>query len=194
MSKARYVVVGDELGVAEEYLGDPSTTYIENGKIHAGIAGNLTIDQEKRKIRIDGNHEKKRKIPKKGDIVTGNVYSIRKSSVGIKIQTINNLVAVDVGLVGNIHVSKISKSYVEKLDDIFDKNDIVRAMVLHYDGREVQISTSDDSFGIIKATCKYCGHDMVRKGSNQVVCHFCNNHQRKEMAADYGTIEEILTF
>ncbi|MHA1519899.1 MAG: exosome complex RNA-binding protein Csl4 [Promethearchaeota archaeon] len=194
MSEARYVVVGEELGIAEEYLGDPSTTYIENGKIHAAISGNLTIDQEKRKILIDGNHERKRKIPRKGDIVTGTIYSIRKSSVGIKIKTVNNLVAVDVGLIGNIHVSKVSNSYVDKLDDIFDKNDLVRARVVRINGREYQISTSDDQFGVIKASCKYCGHDMIRKGNNQVACHFCNNHQRKKMANDYGSIEEILKF
>ncbi|MHA1674506.1 MAG: exosome complex RNA-binding protein Csl4 [Promethearchaeota archaeon] len=194
MSEARYVVVGEELGVAEEYLGDPSTTYIENGKIHAAIVGNLTIDKEKRKILIEGSHEQKRKIPKKGDIITGTVYSIRKSSVGVKIETVNNLVAVDVGLIGNIHVSNVSKSYVEKLDDIFDKNDIIRARIVRINGKEFQISTSEDKFGVIKASCKFCGHEMQRKGNNQIVCHFCGNHQRKEMANDYGSIEEILTF
>lgn len=193
-NQKQFVYIGDELGFTEEYLGDPSTTYTENGKIYAAIAGYLTVDKKNRQIFIEGSYTERQKIPQPDDIVTGVVYSIRKNSVGTKINTINNLVVVDMGLIGNIHVSNVSKSYVDKLDDIFDKNDIIRAKIVRQEGKEFQISTVDPSLGVIKAFCKYCGHEMQRKGKTQVICPFCSNVQRKMMANDYGDIEEILHF
>lgn len=192
--KERFVVVGDEIGYAEQYLGDSSTTYIENGKIYAAIAGNLTVDKKNRVIHINGKYGEKRKIPEPGDLVTGTVYSIRRSSVGIKISTVNDTVVVDVGLVGNIHVSNVAKSYIDKLDDVFEKTDFIRAKVIKQDGNEFQIMTIGENLGVIKSTCKYCGHEMVRKSRNQVVCPFCNNYQRKELANDYGDLKVILSF
>lgn len=193
-SEKPFVYVGDELGYAEEYLGDPSTTYTENGKIFAAISGFLTIDKKNRKIRIDGSYTERKKMPLPGDIVMGVVYSIRKSSVGTKISTINNMVVVDMGLIGNVHVSNVSKSYVDKLDEIFEKNDIIRAKIIRQEGREFEISMVDHNLGVIKSFCKYCGHDMQRKNKTQVVCSFCGNVQRKVMASDYGDFQEILHF
>ncbi|RLI64360.1 MAG: hypothetical protein DRO88_07540 [Promethearchaeia archaeon] len=193
-NKKPFVYIGDELGHTEEYLGDSSTTYTENGKIYAAIAGFLSIDEKNRQIYIEGSYTERQKTPLPGDIVMGVVYSIRKTSVGTKINTINNLVVVDMGLIGNVHVSNVSKSYVDKLDEIFEKNDIVRAKIIRQEGREFQITLVDNNLGVIKSFCKYCGHEMKRKNKTQVICPFCGNVQRKIMANDYGEFEEVLHF
>ena len=83
-----YVDIGDELGNLEEYIGDKLGTYVENGIIYAGTPGYLIIDEKKRKLTITKESHKKRTIPKKGDIVIGEVRMIRKSAVGVKIRMV----------------------------------------------------------------------------------------------------------
>ena len=190
-----FVQIDTAVGLEAQYLCKNDSTYVkEDGVIYAAIPGILKINSKDRTIIIDSKQEYKRTIPQHGDIVTGRVYSIRKSSVGIRIGTLNQKLVSYVGLIGNIHVASVSRSYIDKLDNVFQKTDIVRAKVITKSGKEYKIATNSPNLGVILSDCKYCGKAMVRKGSGQLVCPFCNHTERKILAQDYGNLQNQLKF
>ena len=188
------VKIGDELGFEEQFLGSQDSTYSENGNIYAAINGVLNINEKDRTIHINAHNEEKRTIPKQGDIIIGEISMIRKSSVGVRLVSLNDKVIIKNGTFANIHVSNVSKSYVDKLDNVFQKTDLVRARVLTKFGKEWKIATNAPNLGVITSNCKYCGHQMERKGRDQVKCPFCNHSERKKIAEDYGQVEIQLRF
>ncbi|MHA2018062.1 MAG: exosome complex RNA-binding protein Csl4 [Promethearchaeota archaeon] len=188
------VKIGDMLGYEEQYLGSQGSTYSEDGKIYAAINGILEINEKDRIIHIDAKNEEKRIIPKAGDYIIGEITQIRKNSVGVRMISLNDKVILDSGNFGNIHVSNVSKSYVDKLDNVFQKTDLIRAKVLTKYGNEWKIATDASNLGVIRSYCKYCGKVMVQKGRDQVKCPFCNHSERKILASDYGKVEIRLRF
>lgn len=188
-----YVTVGQEIGHEAQYLGTDKTTYIEDGKIYAAIPGYLEKNEEKRTIRVNPKNDD-RKTPKPGDMVTGQIYSIRRHSVGVKILTLNNKLVVDMGYTGNIHISKIANKYIKSIDDVFLKFDFIRAEVIKKHIAEYQLKCDKPHLGVIKSYCKFCGTKMERKGKEQVICPFCNHSERKTMASDYNDIDLVLEF
>ena len=190
-----FVQIGTAVGQEAQYLSKDDSTYVkDDGIIYAAIPGILKINPKDRTIIVDSKQEYKRTIPKHGDLVTGRIYSIRKSSVGVRIETLNHKLIVDVGLIGNIHVASVSRSYIDKLDSVFTKGDKIRAKVITKSGKEYKIATNAPNLGVILAQCKYCGKDMTRKGRGQLVCPFCNHSEHKILAEDYGDLKGQLNY
>ena len=189
-----FIIIGTEIADAEQFIGDMESVYIENGKLYAANSGYIKIDPQMRSIQIETHNEARRIHPKNDDLITGVVYSIRKSAVGVLIQTVNDRVAMDLGLVGNIHIAQVSRSYVDKLDNIFQKTDMIRAKVIGKEGSEYRLATNEPNLGVIQTQCKYCGTNMARKGKGQLTCSFCGHSERKIIAPDYGEVEQVLRF
>ncbi|WP_371806283.1 exosome complex RNA-binding protein Csl4 [Candidatus Lokiarchaeum ossiferum] len=189
-----FVNIGDPLRMEEQYLGKNDSTYVEDGKVCAAISGILKVNESERTITVENTASTNEIVPKHGDIVTGEVYMIRKSSVGVRIQTLNQKLVMDLGLIGNIHVANVSRSYVDKLDNVFQKTDMIRAKIIAQRGKEYSIATNAPNLGVITSTCKYCGKEMQRKGKGQSICPFCNHYDRKIMANDFGDPVEVLKF
>ena len=187
------VIVGQEIGHEAQYLGIDESTYLQDGKVLAAIPGFLEMNDAARTIRVDARNIN-RKTPKTGDIITGQIYALRRSSVGVKIFTINNRLIVDMGYSGTIHISKIAGRYIKNIDDVFLKFDFIRAEVINKQMSEFQLKCDKPHLGIIKSYCKFCGTKMERKGREQVICPFCNHTERKMMAADFNEIEIELEF
>jgi exosome complex component CSL4 len=187
------VTVGDELAGAEELLGDVMSTYTQDEKIFAATPGFVVIDDRTRSIKVDNKMEKKRKTPRKGDNVICVAEVVRSHSVGCVIYKINNRLLED-GVDAQLHVSTMSRRYVEKIGDAFQKTDIIRATVLGFDGIEWKISTTSNNSGVIFAQCKYCGTVMTRKNRDQIQCPFCGNVERRVLAPDYGMTNELVEF
>jgi len=195
VKSGEFVQIDIAVGLEAQYLCKDDSTYVkDDGIIYAAIPGILQINSKDRTILINSKQEHKRTIPQHGDIVTGRVYSIRKSSVGIRIGTLNQKLVSYVGLIGNIHVASVSRSYIDKLDNVFQKTDVVRAKVITKSGKEYKIATNAPNLGVILSQCKYCGKNMTRKGSGQLVCPFCNHTERKILAQDYGNLQNQLKF
>lgn len=186
----KYVLIGDELGGVEEYLNTDDSIFASNGRLYAAITGILQVDKANRLIKVHYPNEEMRKKPKKGDIVIGIVRSIRKNSVGVDIFKVNNNLAVNMGLVGNVHVASVSKKYINNLTDAFQRSDIIRAQVVGELGGEYMLATNFGNTGVIYSECKFCGNKFTRKNRDQLVCPFCENVERKVLAPDFGMIKE----
>ena len=133
----KFVTVGDYIGEEMEYIPVDSTKiYERNGKLYAAVTGIVRVNPLKRTVSIIESWKPKRKPIKPGDVVIGIVEIVRRFTVGVRIMAINGRYIFDnKTLYGNIHVSNVASSYIEKIADVFKKTDVVRARVLLQTGR-----------------------------------------------------------
>jgi len=187
-------VTGQFLGVVEEYLPSERSTFVKEGKIFATKTGLIHIDDKKREIEIKTHQEKDRRIVKLGDIILGSVVFLRKFSIGISFQTLNQKIQFNSSYMGNIHVSQISNKYIEKITDAFQLTDIIRAKVVKQNANEYTLSTVGKDLGIIHADCSRCGTPLYKIGFDKLKCDFCGNIEKRKIASDYGEVTLRLRF
>ena len=138
------VIVGQYLGVVEEFIPDEESTFVKNGEIYATKTGMIHINKDKREIEIRTHDELDRKVPRVGDIVLGVILFSRRYSVGLNFYTINRKLHFNSYFFGNIHVSQISNRYVEKIKDAFQITDVIRAKVIEEKTNEYENITRTD--------------------------------------------------
>lgn len=187
------IVCGQQLGVVEEFLPDEQSTFVKDGQILATKTGTVSIN-DKRKIEVITHQEQNRKTVKIGDIVIGTIVFLRKYSVGINFNTINQKIHFNSSYLGNIHVSQISNRYVEKIMDAFQITDIIRAEVIEQNINEYNLSTSKNNLGVIHSDCPICGTTLEKVGFNKIKCPFCGNIEYRKLANDYGNVAHNLKF
>lgn len=188
------VVTGQYLGVVEEYLPDKQSTYVKEGRIYATKAGIVKIDKDRRAIEILGHQDEDRKTVKIGDVVIGTILFLRLYSVGISFAAINNKIQFNSSYLGNIHVSHISKRFIEKISDAFQITDIVRAKVIRQEENEYSLSTVGSNLGVIHADCSICGTILERIDKDSLRCSRCGNTEHRKLASDYGNVSESLKY
>jgi exosome complex component CSL4 len=188
------VITGQYLGVVEEYLPDKQSTYVKEGQIFATKTGIVKIDKNRRAIEILSHQDENRKTIKIGDEIIGTIRFLRLYSVGISFATINKKIHFNSSYFGNIHVSHISKRFIEKIAGAFQITDIVRAKVIRKEENEYSLSTSGNSFGVIHADCSICGTTLEKIGPDRLRCSRCGNVENRKLASDYGNVTENLRY
>src|SRR5271157_4255633 len=181
-----FVLPGQVLGVIEEYIPEKGSTYERDGTIYASRLGLVDINPRTHNIRIKGESEPNQL--RRGDQVIGFIRRIRKYSVGLDIYKRNDQILYS-PIVANIHVSRVSRQYVQKLEDAFQETDIVRARVIGKRGGEFELSTEANYLGVINAECAVCGHTLRRK-DRLLTCEHCGNREKRLLANDYGRVQE----
>ena len=187
-------IIGQYLGVVEEFLPNKQSTFIKDGEIFATKSGTVSIDKNRREIQIDTHQEQNRKTVKIGDIVIGTVLFLRKFSVGLSFFTINDKLHFNSSYMGNIHVSHISNRYVEKIQDAFQITDIIRSKVVAEKSGEYTLSTTGKNFGVIHADCAICGTKLKKIGFNKLKCQRCGNFEKRKISDDYDNLKTNLRF
>ena len=118
-----FVLPGQVLGVIEEYIPEKGSTYERDGTIYATRVGFVDINLRTRGIRINRAQEPNQL--KRGDQVIGFIKRIRKYSVGLDLYKRNDQILFS-PIEANIHVSRVDRQYVQKLEDAFQETDIVQ--------------------------------------------------------------------
>jgi exosome complex RNA-binding protein Csl4 len=85
---------------------------------------------------------------------------------------------------GLLHVSNVSRAYVKNMFDFFEKNDIVKAMVISTTNNVFHLSTAQDNVGVILSTCPYCRNPLNKK-DGRLICQSCNRRIKKKLSTDY---------
>jgi len=183
----KFVMIGDFIGGAEEYAyEDTSRIHEKDGNLFASIAGIVTIDPLKRTINVENpdpninQHE-----VKVGDIILGQAEFLRKYTIGLKMYIVNDRFILDNTLYGNVHISKVSNYYIEKVEEAFKKTDIIRAQVVQKFGTEYELTTDGPNLGVVSCACTVCGTKMKKKGQKNVECPFCGNKGLRKLSNDY---------
>lgn len=176
------VLPGQKIGVIEMYLSGPGT-YTENGIIYASITGKLRINQQEKRVYVVPKYEKP-SLPKKGDIVVGSISMVRKQ---MAIADITNKHGFNptTDFEGMIHISYVSKTYLDSLSDAFKTGDIIRAEVINDEVIPFHIQTAAPNLGVILARCSECGNVLELEG-RRLQCPECRNIERRKVANDYG--------
>ncbi|MBE6488716.1 MAG: RNA-binding protein [Methanosphaera stadtmanae] len=184
-----YVFPGEVLCTYEEYVSS-EWTYVDDGFVKAGICGRIIIDDINKTISIESDNPPK--SLKNDDLIIGHITEVKSTKALI---TIKKIVGTDRDLItgykGYIHISKATNDYVQTLHYLFKIGDIVLARVANlYSADYVELSTSEDELGVIKAMCVNCRNFMkLNKQTGKLECE-CGKVDFRKISLNYGGIEE----
>lgn len=170
---AKFVLPGDRVGVAEEYI--PGTgTYEEEGILYANMAGELELDEAERVARVHGfNPPLALEV---GDTVLATVERLRSSMVIAAVQAVEGREREVSGETeGTIHISKISEEYTEDVNEEMRIGDLVRAKVIQVEP-SLQLATNEPQLGVVYGFCTVCRRPLEKKGNDL----YCENDERTE--------------
>ena len=183
----RMVMPGDELACSEEFEAGEGT-YEEGGKVWASSVGWAHLDRKERVARVDPVNPLVRISV--GDTVIGRITDIKKAlAITEIIKVVGKERSVSNAMDGVLHVSKVANRFVDNLDNEVRVRDIIRARVLQLEPN-VQLSTQDDTLGVIFAICDGCAKRLEAKGEGRLFCKECERTFVRKTAKDYGSWNE----
>ncbi|MFA5771196.1 MAG: exosome complex RNA-binding protein Csl4 [Thermoplasmata archaeon] len=183
LQKNRFVMPGEYIGTTEEFLSGEGT-YEEGGKIFATNVGMLELSNKEMKIKVKPVTD----VPVVlgvGDVVIGVVDSVRESMAIIDVVKVaDKKRAITGDAEATLHVSEISKEYVDDLKRELHNRDIIRAKVIQAKP-SIQLSIKDPNLGILKTICLRCYGPLIKK--EQILhCPVCKYTEKRKIADDYG--------
>ena len=181
----RIVVPGEVLATAEEYL--PGEGVIESdGKLIAVIHGVVEIDKD---LRINVRRLKEWPEIRDGVEVYGVITDMLDEFVVVQIVSVDNIDREIVGgdTTGIIHISKISKQYVDKIGKFYRIGDIIRAKVLRAKP-SIRLGTVGRRYGVVLARCMKCRRPLELIAS-KLYCPYCRRIETRKIAYDYRKVE-----
>ena len=177
-----FVVPGDNLGVIEEFTSGPGT-YVEDGIIHSKITGRTLLDMLNREVSVYPLI-KSATFPKVGDIVFGMVSDVKSKNAGVNISHVGDK-KIAGSFKGMLHISGVSRGYVDNMFNICKSGDIIRARVISTENRSIFLSTASNDLGVLYALCSICGYPL-ESGNRGLGCSNCGSIERRKVAPDYG--------
>ena len=115
--------------VEEEYMAGQGV-YSEDGKIYSAIVGKLIIDTINRKVSVIPF--KKNKIPKQGDIIIGQVVSMKDELAFIRIEGYDLHRPLKHPFTGILHISQITNE--RRLNTLYEAirvGDVIKLSLIH---------------------------------------------------------------
>ena len=180
---SRIVFPSDKICEEEEYFDGEGSYVDRKSSIRAAFFGNLHLDKRKYKAKvIPENNEVL--WGKRGDAVVGIITRLKMKQAEIKISKINGK-ATSSNFTGIIHINKISKDYVDSIEDVFQVGDIIRAKVLNSFSLPYRLYTNEKSLGVIMSNCPTCGIHLKKEKKYELSCNLCNSKFKKKTSADY---------
>ena len=178
------VFPGTRLAVAEEFIAGPGT-YSTGNFIFSSVYGNVIIDLEKHEISVMPKSTTAA-VPKANDIVIGKIVNVSRQMVTVAVVSIKNQ-EIHPSYTLVIHVSSISRDYLETADEAIRLGDIVRAKILDAKTIPLQGSLIGSQLGVILASCSNCGERTKKIGRNKLKCPNCSLIESRKTAIDYGS-------
>ncbi len=175
---------GKTLGTEEEYMAGKDT-FVEGVDIIASNSGEVVVDADR---RVSINAFKKPVLLSKGMVVYGRVEEIFEPIALVRVE----------GAEGNIrsvynqhycvlHVSRIAGGYAENVRDELRIGDIIKAVVDEIKNDEVHLSTKAPGFGVIKAFCSNCRHELEMK-EGKLECANCGSKENRKLGSPYRSL------
>jgi exosome complex component CSL4 len=177
------VLPGQKIGVIEMYVPGQGT-YTKDGIIFSSIIGVFKVDSSHVVSVI--SKEKKPVMPRNGDIVIGVVDMVRKQMAIANITNVRGFNPTT-DFEGMIHISQVSKNYLENLSDAFKTGDVIRAVVINDEITPYFLNTAAPHLGVILTYCSECGSFLqLDKDGRNLFCNNCKIIEKRKVARDYG--------
>ena len=180
----KLVLPGTRLAVTEEFIAGQGT-YSEDNYIFSAVTGKVVIDLNRHEISVISKPQSA-SVPKVGDIVLGGVVNVSRQMITVAVSYINNR-TVHPQYTMVIHISQLSKEYLDTADDAVCLADIVRAKVLDAKTIPLQGSLIGSQLGVVLASCSQCGGKLDKVGRNKLKCTECSSIQKRKTTIDYGS-------
>ncbi len=176
----RFVMPGDRIGSAEEYVKGEGV-YEEEGELFAAVAGKLTIKD--RVAKVESNLSKFQEIVKGRLLSLGRVVDLRNSIALIEVSNKKGEKRDPSNRgIGILHVSNVDEGYVKDISEAVGYLDILKARVI---GDNLRLSTKEKEMGVLRALCSVCKVEMVREG-DMLKCPECGRIEKRKISVDYG--------
>ena len=180
----KIIFPGEKIGVVEQFFSGPGT-FEEDGIIYASIIGELRLNQKDREISVHASN--RTAMPRVGDIVVGRVDTLKKQSVVVYINETRDF-SPKGHFEASIHISNVSRGYIENISDAFRPYDLVRCRIIKTEYQPFQAVTDEKRLGVILSFCCICGEPLEWK-VNRLVCPKCRNIEQRKVAQDYGEMK-----
>jgi exosome complex component CSL4 len=181
-SLPRWVVPGDYLGAAEEFVPGRGT-YEDRGRIFAAVMGTARVDAADRIVRVEARNA----IPsiEEDDTVYARVEEVKSAMVIVTVvSSASSRRAIPGTPEGTIHISKAKEGYTETLQGEFAPGDIVLARVLQA-RPALKLTTAAPSLGVLAARCSVC-HALMVPGPKELTCPRCGNREQRKLAKGWS--------
>jgi exosome complex component CSL4 len=186
MEKEQFVLPGEKLGVAEEFLPGIGA-YEEDGFIFASLVGQSRYDTKSKHVFVIPSMGMP-PVPKSGDIVLCEIVDIKEKMAHVEIVAIRGHEGRTI--VGStrarIYITQMAKRYVNRISSEFAINDIVRARVNDVRKDPLELSTADNELGVLFAKCSKCRTPLEINGKS-LQCPNCQHIETRKLASDYGS-------
>ena len=179
----RFVVPGDKIGVIEEFLPGPGT-YVSDGEIYSSTTGRMIVDASNKTVSVYP-HAHVPIIPKEGKIVTGQVSMVQDKIAVVQIFNIGKEYVPSALFTGSVHISMVSRGFVESMFNVLKTGDIILAKVINDKNTSYQLSIADRELGVLYAFCSHCGN-LLMLNNQRLQCPICKNVEERKIAPEYG--------
>ncbi|MHA2357220.1 MAG: exosome complex RNA-binding protein Csl4 [Candidatus Heimdallarchaeaceae archaeon] len=178
------VFPGTRIAVTEEFLGGTGT-YSNEDYIFSAVIGYVNINIEKHEISVLSK-PKMTPVPKVGDIFIGGVSNLSRQMITVSINYINNQeIYPTYTLI--IHISQVSRDYLESADEALSLGDFVRGKIIDAKTIPLQGSLIGSQLGVIQSNCNSCGGKLNKIGRTKLKCSECSKIESRNTTVDYGS-------
>lgn len=177
-----FVVPGEELCVAEEFMPGPGT-YESGGTIYSDLTGDRVVDLNSRTVRVIAK-AKTPTMPTDGSTVIGQVTNAHDKSAIISIFKVDSEI-LGRPFTGILHISSASPRYERNMEDVCKTGDMIKAKVFNDKNRIPELTTAGRGLGVIRAYCSRCGNLLVLV-NRRLQCRECGNTEHRRLVDDYG--------
>lgn len=177
-----FVVPGEELCVAEEFMPGPGT-YESGGTIYSDLTGDRVVDLNSRTVRVVAK-AKTPIMPTDGSTVIGQVTNAHDKSAIVSIFKVDSEI-LGRPFTGILHISSASPRYERNMEDVCKTGDMIKAKVFNDKNRIPELTTAGRGLGVIRAYCSRCGNLLVLV-NRRLQCRECGNTEHRRLVDDYG--------
>lgn len=174
----KFVVPGEYLGAAEEYLPGHGT-YEDSGRIFSSVAGAPSVDPRDKTVRVEAVNG----VPEihEGDLVYARVDELKTAmAICTVLATAETHRGIPGAPEGTVHISKAKEGYTESLSGEFAVGDVLVARVLQA-APSIKLTTAASPLGVVSARCQVC-HALLHATPKGLTCPRCGHREHRKLA------------
>lgn len=179
-----FVVPGDLLGVAEEFLPGPGT-YEIGYQIRAAAVGRVVRDLLNKVVTVELC--KTPVMPYSGAVLLAIITEMREDFARAKILAVNNT-TLRYPFTGVLHVTQVVEKTgeVKQMYDYVRIGDVVRAKALN-NSPPYLLTVREAKLGVVLAYCSKCGAQL-KLLKDKLKCPQCGSTETRKLGHGYGYI------
>ena len=87
---------------------------------------------------------------------------------------------------GAIHISQVKNGFLDWLTDALRIGDIIEARVSRVTGDNIDLNTTDEECGIVKAMCSRCrSYLKTTEKDSELYCENCDRTEKRKISTNY---------